>query len=657
MSPGDGSDGKQPANQTTSRRWFLAAIGAGSVGLAGCSSDGSSTESPSTTATHSPSSTATDGSVTATTTATGTASDTPTPESLGAVSEPVFDLTPHQTAPEHWDLSPYATNVSARGYPIAPTLAPFGANAADPHLEYRPLLMAENAVVDDGTTWRNTLAEGFHWHDGDPVTVEDRFARAKYDNLRRRKTGKDYAFERVERVDDRTVELTLETPRAPAMFLAEHRPWVTHKASVFEPSLEAMEDATSKRAAFQVHQDLERQSMGIEDWVGHGLFEVSEVRADEVRYEQFEDFPERFRGAQNVETVRVPILPSGTHNDQFIVDEITDWHPHNVLPLDVEGSMPDSYRTFQQPSTKQYVLRLNHTNPHLARRRVRRAVAYLMQWGLNIRGHVSHYYDPIQDGTTPLVGRRWVPDYDELTADYTRYGKLSDGEQAAAELRQAGYEQNGDGQWIGPEGNVLSLELVANHLYDFPDPVGRWLSGFGIDYEYEESGDYNDHWESYEADWDLIYGFHSRGPRKRGGNHPGFSYENATRWGLKMFDVEDDGRRVPVGNRRLEYELPTEVGATDLSGETQTVNVPDLQTTVTDPTASPEEIAEATRTLSWWWNFWVPDVCTFGWNDQFVGDDENFAWRDWTDDGEADARNAYELAYGLNTGFVRGVEE
>ena len=67
-------------------------------------------------------------------------------------------------------------------------------------------------------------------------------------------------------------------------------------------------------------------------------------------------------------------------------------------------------------------------------------------------------------------------------------------------------------------------------------------------------------------------------------------------------------------------------------------------------------MAEAVRTLSWWWNFWLPDIVTFTWNDHFVGDYEHFEWLDWNGDGAGDASNEYEMAYSLNAGYVRGKE-
>jgi ABC-type transport system substrate-binding protein len=651
-----GSDTDGAPAVALTRRQLLGAVVAGSATVAGCPAGDSGSETPS--AAETPDDASDSGTPTSasTTAPTRVATETPSaqPAAPGTAVEPVFDLTPHSLPPENWDLSPYSSNVSARSYAIRPTLAPFGANASHPELDYQPLLMAENELVD-GTTWRNTIAEGFTWHDSTPVTIDDRYYRAKYDNLRKKKLDKDYAFERVERVDDRTVELELVRPRVSAMFLSEHEPAVTHKASLFEPHLESMEDTTTKREAFLVHRELTNSSIPPEDWVGHGLFQVSDVTADRILYERYEDYPEKYRRRQNIETLRVPILSDGQVKDDLIVADRTDWRKHNVSALQADGEKPDTYRTPEKPSTKQYVFRLNHTNPHLARRGVRRALLYLQNWGYEIDGHISHYAT-VQDGTTPVMANYWIPDYEERTADYIDYGRTAVMEKAEAELRGAGYERNGDDMWVGPDGEVLSLTLYGDHIFDFEAPVTNWLTGVGIDFEFQQIGSVANKWKSYDEDWDVLFGFHSRGPKPRPSYHPAASYRNEERWGIKMWTTDESGNRVPVGNRRLEYEIPTEVGATDLSGETRTVNVADLQTTLTDPDSTREAVTEAARTLSWWWNFWLPDMVTFSWKDHYVGDYEHFEWRDWNGDGEGDASNEYELAYSLNAGYVHGKE-
>ena len=531
------SDSHGASRVTLTRRRLLAAVCAGSAGLAGCSSNDSDSK-PSTTAGPNSSSTP-------------TATPSPQGDSLGAAVEPVFDLIPHSVSPENWDMSPYSTNVSTRNYAIRPTLAPFGANASHPELDYQPLLMAENELVD-GTVWRNTIAEGFTWHDGTEVTIDDRYYRAKYDNLLNKKLGRDYDFERIERVDDTTIELEAVTPRPEAMFLSEHTPLVTHKASVFEPHLEALQDATTKREAFQVHQQLKDESISIEDWVGHGLFEVSDINSERVLYEQYEGFPEAFRRRQNIEKLRVPILSEGQVKDDLIVDGSTDWRKHNLSDFQAEGEKPDFYRTPEKRSTKQYVFRLNHRNPHLARRGVRRAFLYLQNWGREIEGHISHY-ETVQDGTNPVMANFWVPDYEEWTADYIDYGRTAQFEKAEAELRGEGYERNSDDMWVSPEGDVLSITLQADHIFDFERSFNDWLNGVGIDFEFERFGSISNKWASYDEDWDVLFGFHSRGPKLRPSYHPAASYENREKWGVKMSTTDDDGNTVPVGNRKLEY--------------------------------------------------------------------------------------------------------
>jgi len=635
------------------RRQLVGAIAAGCVGMAGCSGD-----SGSDTATGTP--TASETPLATTTTARGTGSPGDSPGTPGAAVEPTFDFSPQSKKPSEWDLSPYSDLFSARNSPLAPTLAPFGANATHPEREYMPILMADHEVIEDGTVWRNTLAEGFRWHDGEAVTIDDRYYKARYDMLRRRKLGEP-TFEAIERVDDRTLELELARPRVPATFIAEQIPWIRHKGSLYEPYVESLEDTTSAREAYLTHEEVKDISISIEDWAGNGLFRVSEVTPEAVHFEQYEEFPERFRRNQNIEEVRVPIIPEGGNEDQFIADEVTDWNNFHVKPIDVPGtsSRPDRYRLAIRPSTEQYKLRLNHANPHLKRRGVRRAMAYLQNWGELLEDPylpLSHP-EPVQDGMPSVTGRLWVPDYEERTSEYIDYGRLSRPEKAKAELQRAGYELRGDSdaEWVDSNGEALSFVIESdNNIFGDREEVTRWFWQFDMNAGYEENVSWYDAWTKREVDWDAFYAFHCRGPDMYDSFHPEAAYRDDPKWGLVMTRTDEDGNRQPASNRQLEYELPTEIGATDLSGETRMVNVPDLQDRLADPATPHEELVETVRTLSWWWNFYVPDIVCVGWMDHFTGDFESFEWRDWDGDGHGDARNHHQLSVSLNTGYVRG---
>jgi ABC-type transport system substrate-binding protein len=296
---------------------------------------------------------------------------------------------------------------------------------------------------------------------------------------------------------------------------------------------------------------------------------------------------------------------------------------------------------------------VNHTNKHLARLGVRRAIAYLMRWGVVTENRIGIYSDRTQDGTTPAVGKEWLPDYEQRAEQYIDYGETQKREQAAAELRKEGYERNDDGMWVGPDGDLLEVNVSTTRWFHGPSQtLVSWLQQFGFTSRVKEPNVFWKTWSSFDNEWDLIIGFHTRGP-----NHPTSSYKDDLRWGLKMTTLNEDGERVAAGNRKLEVEVPTELGATDLSGDTEVLNIPELQTRLSDPEATAEDYVEPMQKLGKFWNYWLPDIVAVGGVFNFLGDYQDFEWLDWNGDKMGDAVDNYELAYGLNAGYIRGKEQ
>jgi len=98
--------------------------------------------------------------------------------------------------------------------------------------------------------------------------------------------------------------------------------------------------------------------------------------------------------------------------------------------------------------------------------------------------------------------------------------------------------------------------------------------------------------------------------------------------------------------RPLESERP--------GGDTRIINVPDLQARLTDPNASDEDYVDPFRTLSWWWNFHIPDMVALSAPFRYMGDYGNFEWLDWNNDGKGDASSGNELRFSLAGGYTRG---
>jgi len=660
----DSDDGRfgggraRDGSSTFSRRRLLAALSTGAgVMVAGCSGGGGgngSTDDPS-----DPNGDGGDGGDGASGTPTPTAApSTAVPATRtrdpGEAVEPILDIKAMATPTDDWDHSPYSATLHPGGLPMKLTLAPHGANAGNPEAEYEPHLMAENKLVEDNNVWRVKMADGFTWHDGTPAKIEDRFNRVKYDHLRRKKLSAEPIFESVELVDDSTMDHTLRSEVHPLVFLASNKPETYYKADFYKPHLEAMEETGTGREAYLTHQEFTEVTVSPEDWVGTGQFKVSDVGENRVIFDRHEDYPQPYRDYQNIEKLRVPIRAGESAQRLLLEESRTDWFNAGLPTGMVADDLPEGYGFARKRTTKQYSFRFNHGNKHLKRRGVRRAIAYIKRFKAYTRTSPNKYVDPIQDGTTRHMAETWTSDYGERSSQFIDYGDGSEAlnEEATAAMQSEGYSKQG-GKWVGPDGETPSISISTTPWFiDESQTMVSWMNQFGIPAEITEPAEFWKKHNNPDAEWDMIISFHSRGP-----NHPSSSYKNDDHWGTKMSKLNDDGERVPAGNRELEYELPTEVGATDLSGETRTVNIPELQDIVTDPSASDEELAEAYRTLMWWWNFHVPDLVAVGGLFMHTGDYDNFHWMDWNNDGQGDAVNQGQFQFSLNAGYVRGKSE
>lgn len=71
--------------------------------------------------------------------------------------------------------------------------------------------------------------------------------------------------------------------------------------------------------------------------------------------------------------------------------------------------------------------------------------------------------------------------------------------------------------------------------------------------------------------------------------------------------LDEGEERSPYNGKELTPEIPTEVGAEDLSGETEELNLYEIVNQVYQ-SADPERDREQIKKLSWMWNFHMPNI-------------------------------------------------
>lgn len=274
-------------------------------------------------------------------------------------------------------------------------------------------------------------------------------------------------------------------------------------------------------------------------------------------------------------------------------------------------------------------LKFRHTHPDLSNRWVRMAIAAAVPWAT--AAEVG--WGP--DTTIPAQYHNGVPDpIDEAWADQDfldslyHYPMDQDFDLADEFLEQAGYAREG-GEVVDPDGDTVELHLVTD-----PDD-GDWFPalevmdfalsdyGFATDFETVERGTL---WTRLlDRGYDLTIEW------TRGSQYPGHFFE-AGEGGFTMSHidtnlsdiVDNPDREEGDWGRPLIAEIPTEPGDVFMEGDTEEFWVGEYFNRWWEPGYSEEELQEAYRKCSIFYNTYVLDFHFHQYNSGLAGN-----VRDW----------------------------
>jgi len=298
----------------------------------------------------------------------------------------------------------------------------------DEHLEPRPALAERWTVSPDQRVYTFTLRPGVKFQNGRVLKAAD----VKFSFERAARGKRPWVFEKisgagpfikgggpgeitgVRALDDRTVEIRLDRPFAPFLFL------MAYDAASIVPR----EETERLGAAFATHP------------VGTGAFRFKEWRRDDRVV--LEAFPEHFRGAPGVERVLFRIIPA----------EITRFNDYKAGNLDVTDIPTGHCRAVKAdpvlktqvaiwPTLGTHAVRFNVEKPPFNDRRLRLAVAHAIDPSGVVQGLLEGCVIAGQGILPPAL-----PGYDAKVR-----GPGFDREKARALLAQAGFP---GGRGLGP---------------------------------------------------------------------------------------------------------------------------------------------------------------------------------------------------------------
>jgi ABC-type transport system substrate-binding protein len=420
------------------------------------------------------------------------------------------------------------------------------------------------------------------------------------------------------------------------------------KHSVYRPYVERLDDASTEEEVQTILGDVRDFTISFDDLIekglGYGLWKPVEYDSASITFEKHEDHPQ----ADNTDIERWVW--------QVISSDQSFFQAFKQDAFDYGGSIYQ--RNVQQPPAgiepiAEYQgrfgrkLAMSWRNPHLARRPVRRAIAYFIDLeGLSrIISSVSAVTQ--QTGSMPdsLVAK-WVGE--DFLDRLIGYGVRSRPEKAAAEMRRAGYEKR-NGVWTDSDGRRMEgLRLLSQSESDaalIGDTVSEQLAEFGIETDFSalEGGSYTNvmNYRSGTGDFDLA--IHQAGPR---GPHPAqmWNYTGVRSAGdfqipANISPKEECSTEAPevewIEETTPLFKIPVNpapafpktVGQERLDGEDQH-RQPIKTSSRLRFEIGDEQIRELSRRWAWWINFNMFHVQLHSFDRQLWLDTANFQYDD-----------------------------
>lgn len=546
---------------------------------------------------------------------------------------------PHD--PANYQLNPWAPGYT----PGFPSML-FEPLSVDVHGRDRELadLVTDLEIERNSATVR--FSEAFSWWSGDPVTARDRWIAHRIDDL----LGVRNRWTDVTLVDDYTLEYTFETPLRRRIALDTVVGTILDTpAWVFAEWRDRLADASTDSRRRSVAEDLQttaiRPKRAMNDGIGCGPYEISEVSINRIMFERFEDHPR----AADISVPRAWFPVAGDQQAHGLARDglldIGEGHPAGDSGIDVPDYIEElaRYRTDFGPK-----LSFNWAAPHVGRRNVRRAflcaipldgIADHLDWGHPMS---------VQTGLSVGAAEEWLgPLREELHA----YPVERDREAAREYLRRAGYERRG-GDWIGPEGHTLEVRLRAPRWggwEQFGQEARTTLIDVGFDVTLSTAGvtTFGSLLES--NGYDAIAWWTQGTPFSAYNVHD----ESLTGlgYGVTDPDTERSARDKPV-----EPTIPSEPGALQVDGDGRRINLVELWEELRRP-ISEERTREIVRLFARWWNYDLPDLHLTTRSKRVWGNTRDF---DWPAEGSDIYRHAgpqNSVDYNLiRTGAIRSKE-
>jgi peptide/nickel transport system substrate-binding protein len=442
----------------------------------------------------------------------------------------------------------------------------------------------------EGETLTVRLPSDRTWHNGDPLVAEDVLTQYRLEQRLGQSSGN--VWEEIAAPDEQTVEFTLvsENINSDVVFPQLLVPLVRVKHDTqYGDFLETLESATTEEERQSASQEVVRTRL--EERIGYGPWTVDSVTSSKISLSLYEDHP----SAEDITFDRISLeaIPQNNKRNLSLREGHIDALSGTKPPEDIQDQFPDHIERIAYSGLRGDAIWINHGREPLSDRRVRQAIAHLIDRERNAFNAKTAITVPkYLTGLPNQVLAEWVGSDPE---GFETYGwNASQTEAASRLLREAGYERV-DGTWQSEDGTALSLRITTPGSGSWPlnaQTAVASLQDAGIDAQtrIRDKAGYGEAIQTGDFDMAInIWG----GANGRG-SHP---------YNFFSFQFEEQATN-NMNYDATAVDIPHPVGEPD--GDVQTVNVREKVEAL--GRASGEAETALIRELAWAYNQSIPRI-------------------------------------------------
>ena len=471
--------------------------------------------------------------------------------------------------------------------------------------KYRGVLASDWTV--EGTEMTITLNENQKWHNGDEVLAEDLVTKVKIEKYFDNQVWT--WLDSVEATGDKKTTFTFKNDINPDVAKASliHGFTLDTPRSQYSSYLQSLEEASSSDEEDKALQELTQFAPKVGDAVGNTPWRVETADKNRVDLEIWDGHPAS--DDLNFRDVKMPYITS-ENKVKGIQSGQVDYVNADTIGPDLQGQLQDVILRFA-PGYGGVSVSVNHNDDILGRRKVRQALAYVLNGNKILANPLRGTADALAVGLPLNISgdvSAVLPNiHDKITTYETNEQNLQKAEQL---LKDEGFTKDGD-KWMTPGGKRFVIKGPWPSAGPNPSRVqtmNRQLSEFGINGQIQviETSTWGNRLTNCNYKWTHGYW---------GGVDSYNSFRNG-------FILAANPRPTCSENPKETYEVPWPPG--DPEGSLQEINVYDRINQI--PEATGDQATKLVEELAWTYNQALPQLPVLETNLPMAFRTDTFEW-------------------------------